>query len=110
MHQSCGLWPYDSNIFGDDDFAASAVTEEEYPSQANESSSSVMQDDQLTDKLPVVPVQVPAQRLEDVPVQVIQAAPVQVPEAIPDGGDPARPPANEGFFFLNRFFNGYSLG
>ncbi|KAI0215181.1 hypothetical protein LSAT2_032789, partial [Lamellibrachia satsuma] len=27
----CGLWPYDSEIFGDSDFMASAVTEEPMP-------------------------------------------------------------------------------
>ena len=44
--RSCGLWPYDPNVFDDADFAASAVTEEEDPSQIQVASSTVMQAEQ----------------------------------------------------------------
>ena len=33
--RSCGLWPYDDNIFSDKDFTAAHVTEEAEPIQMN---------------------------------------------------------------------------
>ena len=49
--QSCGLWPFDDNIFGDEEFATAEVIEEAFPAevqQANMLADARTVDDQPT--------------------------------------------------------------
>ena len=46
--KACGLWPYDPNVFKDEDFEASLVTEEEAPTDVHSASTETSQNQNPT--------------------------------------------------------------